>query len=51
MAEKQANLQESKVVAKICGLKAEQRLTIVIVTTKQVKQYALSTTSNVHTEQ
>ncbi|CAG8616033.1 17993_t:CDS:2 [Acaulospora morrowiae] len=50
MAEKQADLQESKVDAKICGLKAEQRLTIAAVTTKQMEQYALSTTFNVHTK-
>ncbi|RIB22708.1 hypothetical protein C2G38_2173230 [Gigaspora rosea] len=51
IAKKQADLQESKIDAKVRTLKAEQRLTIATVTTEQVEQYALSTTFNVHTKQ
>ncbi|CAI2168419.1 14522_t:CDS:2 [Funneliformis geosporum] len=51
MAERQASLKELKVDAKVRGLKAEQRLTIATVATKQVEEYALSTTLDVHTEQ
>ncbi|CAG8675465.1 3239_t:CDS:2, partial [Ambispora gerdemannii] len=51
MAERQASLKELKVDAEVRGLKAEQRLTIATVATKQVEEYALSTTLDVHTEQ
>ncbi|CAH1768047.1 4366_t:CDS:2, partial [Entrophospora sp. SA101] len=44
MAERQVSLKELKVDAEVCGLKAEQCLTITTVATKQVEEYILSTT-------